>query len=173
MSTPIAWCCVMVPVERRGQVATCSVWPGVRRAGLPRLSPALTPGQRRRRRRLDQIRLNSAADKRGTSGERGSHCDEVHEENRWPLRPEAKYWPGLPASQHACPATDRPWMFAGVHRWRWRLSLTWSLSRRSPLLAWHAEPGPQDSGPYGGDVGTLGVAVRHGWDVAIREINES
>jgi hypothetical protein len=28
-------------------------WPGVRRAGLPRESPALTPGQRRRRRRLD------------------------------------------------------------------------------------------------------------------------
>jgi hypothetical protein len=26
-------------------------WPGVRRAGLPRQSPALTPGQRRRRRR--------------------------------------------------------------------------------------------------------------------------
>jgi hypothetical protein len=30
-----------------------AMWPGVRRAGLPRLSPALTPGQRRRRRRLD------------------------------------------------------------------------------------------------------------------------
>ena len=29
-------------------------WPGVRRAGL-RLSPALTPGQRRRRRRLDEV----------------------------------------------------------------------------------------------------------------------
>jgi len=30
------------------------VWPGVRRAALPRQSPALTPGQRRRsRRRLD------------------------------------------------------------------------------------------------------------------------
>jgi integrase len=29
------------------------VWPGVRRAGLPRQSPALTPGQRRRRHRLD------------------------------------------------------------------------------------------------------------------------
>ena len=36
------------------------IWPGVRRAGLPRLSPALTPGQRRRRRRLDLVRLNSA-----------------------------------------------------------------------------------------------------------------
>ena len=36
-------------------------WPGVRRAGLPRPSPALTPGQRRRRRRLDLVRLNSAA----------------------------------------------------------------------------------------------------------------
>src|SRR5437016_5831310 len=35
-------------------------WPGVRRAGLPRQSPALTPGQRRRRRRPDSIRLNSA-----------------------------------------------------------------------------------------------------------------
>ena len=29
------------------------VWPGVRQAGLPRQSPALTPGQRRRRRRLN------------------------------------------------------------------------------------------------------------------------
>jgi len=32
--------------------------PGVRRAGLPRQSPALTPGQRRRRRRLDWLRLH-------------------------------------------------------------------------------------------------------------------
>jgi hypothetical protein len=31
------------------------VWPGVRRVGLPRQSPALTLGQRRRRRRLDSI----------------------------------------------------------------------------------------------------------------------
>ncbi len=30
------------------------VRPGVRRAVLPRQSPALTPGQRRRRRRLDK-----------------------------------------------------------------------------------------------------------------------
>ena len=29
------------------------LWPGVRRAGLPRQSPAHTPGQGRRRRRLD------------------------------------------------------------------------------------------------------------------------
>jgi hypothetical protein len=36
---------------------SCVLWLGVRRAGLPRLSPALTPGQRRR---LDPIRLNSA-----------------------------------------------------------------------------------------------------------------
>ena len=42
------------------------VWPGVRRAGLPRQSPALTPGQRRRRRRLDPVRLNSAALTDGT-----------------------------------------------------------------------------------------------------------
>jgi integrase len=33
------------------------VWPGVRRAGLPGLSPALTPGPRRRRRRLDPFTL--------------------------------------------------------------------------------------------------------------------
>ena len=37
------------------------VRPGVRRAGLAKAEPpALTPGQRRRRRRLDQIWLNSA-----------------------------------------------------------------------------------------------------------------
>jgi len=29
------------------------MWPGVRRAGLPRQSPMLTPGSRRRRHRLD------------------------------------------------------------------------------------------------------------------------
>jgi hypothetical protein len=49
--------------------------------------------------------------------------------SRWPLRPEAKYRRGLPAPRHARPATDRPWMSAGIHRWRWRLSLTSSLSR--------------------------------------------
>jgi hypothetical protein len=42
-------------------VGVLGLRPGVRRAGLPRLSPPLTPGQRRRvRRRLDLIRLNSA-----------------------------------------------------------------------------------------------------------------
>ena len=30
-----------------------------------------------------------------TSGDR---CDEMHEANRWPLRPEAKSWRGLPAT---------------------------------------------------------------------------
>jgi hypothetical protein len=34
-------------------LASVAVWPGVRRAGLPRQSPPLTTGQRRRRRRLD------------------------------------------------------------------------------------------------------------------------
>jgi hypothetical protein len=29
------------------------VWPGVRQAGLPRLSPALTPGRPRRMRHID------------------------------------------------------------------------------------------------------------------------
>ena len=45
-----------------------------------------------------------------------------------PLRPEAKFRRGLPAPQHAWPGTDRPWVSAGVHRCRWRLSLTSSLS---------------------------------------------
>jgi hypothetical protein len=40
------------------------LWPGVRRAGLPRQSPAREPGQRRCRRRLDLIRLNSATQRR-------------------------------------------------------------------------------------------------------------
>jgi hypothetical protein len=42
----------------------------VRRAGLPRLSPALTPGQRRRRRRLDldtrTVRIRAAHVERST-----------------------------------------------------------------------------------------------------------
>jgi len=47
-----------VPVQRdawsRLNHRALRVWPGVRRAASPRRSPALTPGQRRRRRRLDQ-----------------------------------------------------------------------------------------------------------------------
>jgi integrase len=39
------------------------MWPGVRRAGLPRLSPALTPGHgAAERRRLDQERRDFGAD---------------------------------------------------------------------------------------------------------------
>jgi hypothetical protein len=45
--------------------------PGVRRAGLPRQSPALTPGQRRRRRRLDltgrTVHIRAAYVERSTS----------------------------------------------------------------------------------------------------------
>ena len=48
---------------------------------------------------------------------------------RRPLRPEAKLRGGLPAPQHAWPATDRPRMSADVHRRPWRLSITSSLSR--------------------------------------------
>jgi hypothetical protein len=48
---------------------------------------------------------------------------------RWPLRPEAKYRRRLPAPQHAWPAADRPCVSLGVHRCRWRLSLTSSLGR--------------------------------------------
>ena len=50
------------PAWRMGCLGLCGlrVWPGVRRAGLPRQSPPLTPGQWRRRRRLDPVRLNSA-----------------------------------------------------------------------------------------------------------------
>jgi hypothetical protein len=52
----------------------CEVRPGVRSAGLPRQSRALTPDHRRRlRRRLDLIRLNSAADRQiGTHGRAGT-----------------------------------------------------------------------------------------------------
>jgi hypothetical protein len=42
------------------------LWPGVRRPGLAQgRRPALTPGQGRRRRRLDLVRLNSAVVWRG------------------------------------------------------------------------------------------------------------
>src|ERR1035441_6704825 len=54
---------------------------------------------------------------------------------RWPLRPEAKLRCGLPGPQHAWPAADGPCVSAGVHRWRWRLSLSWSLSPRPELPA--------------------------------------
>jgi hypothetical protein len=40
-------------VARRAPGGPPKAEPGVRRAGLPRQSPALTPGQRRRRRRLN------------------------------------------------------------------------------------------------------------------------
>jgi hypothetical protein len=46
-----------------------------------------------------------------------------------PLRPEAKVRRGLPALQYEWPAADRPCVSAGVHRRRWRLSLTSSLGR--------------------------------------------
>ena len=36
---------------------------------------------------------------------------------------------GLPAPQHVWPAADRPCVSAGVHRCRWRLSLTSSFGR--------------------------------------------
>jgi hypothetical protein len=59
-----------------------------------------------------------------------------------PLRPEAKLRRRLPAPQHAWPAADRPCVFAGVHRCRWRLSLSSSLGRsragRERLLSLHA-----------------------------------
>ena len=87
------------------------VWPGVRRAGLSRLSDGADsrPAAPQAPRLLD------------TYGQIRQH--------EWPLRPEAKYRRGLPAPQHAWPAADRPCVSAGVHRCRWRLSLTSSLGR--------------------------------------------
>ena len=41
------------PHKSTDQVSLLQVMPGVRRAGLPRQSAALTPGARRRGRRLD------------------------------------------------------------------------------------------------------------------------
>jgi hypothetical protein len=45
-----------------------------------------------------------------------------------PLRPEARLQSGLPAPQHAWPATYRLCMSAGVRRCRWRLLLSWLLA---------------------------------------------
>jgi hypothetical protein len=61
----------------------------------------------------------------------GPHARRVCGRWSWPLRPEAKLRPSLPAPQRAWPAADRPWMSADVRRWPWRLSLTSSLSRRA------------------------------------------
>ena len=47
----------------------------------------------------------------------------------WPLRPEAKLRRALPARQHTWPAAECPCVSAGVHRCRWRLSLSSSLGR--------------------------------------------
>jgi hypothetical protein len=55
------------PGQRFHIQPTLLTWPGVRRAGLPRQSPPLTPSHRRRRRRLDPVRPNSAAH-RGITG---------------------------------------------------------------------------------------------------------
>jgi hypothetical protein len=67
------------PLDRRrdgvrpADLRLLRVWPGVRRAGLPRLSPAQEPGQRRRRRRLDQVRHDSATDRTAAqAGKRAS-----------------------------------------------------------------------------------------------------
>jgi hypothetical protein len=120
------------------QVSCCVRWPGVRRRAV-KAEPALTPGRGgAQRSRLDLIRLNSAtqcadkrrrqADRRITTG-RGLSYGKRREPNRWPLRPEAKYRRGLPAPLHAQPPADRPWVSAGVHRCRWRLSLSSSLGR--------------------------------------------
>ncbi len=46
-----------------------------------------------------------------------------------------------------------------------------AIVRRCCLRTW-AGSGSQDSGPYGGDVGMLGVAVRPGGDVTVQEIDE-
>ena len=53
-----AECCTPLRAVRAAFInVALPLWPGVRRAGLPRLSPALEPGQRRRRRRLDPFTL--------------------------------------------------------------------------------------------------------------------
>ncbi len=66
------------------------MWPGVRRAGLPRQSPALTPGQRRAQ-RAALIQYGLIRQRIALADRRGSRCDEPREPNRWPLRPEAKF----------------------------------------------------------------------------------
>jgi integrase len=39
----------------------CAIWPGVRRAGLPKAEPGTDAGPRRRRRRLDDLRHTAAS----------------------------------------------------------------------------------------------------------------
>jgi len=69
-----------------------AVWPGVRRAGLAKAEPGVMPGQRRRRRRLDQIRLNSANTARTTPhGRRRADDARTRRRGAWLC-----WLPGLP-----------------------------------------------------------------------------
>jgi hypothetical protein len=136
------------------------LWPGVRRAG--------PQGQAHRSRRasgaagaaLDLVRHDSASD-RAVALSCGVcpvalSCPHFPDELALPLgrrllRPEAKYGRGLPAPQYSWPATGRPWVSAGVHRCRWRLSLTSSLGRsrsgRERLLSRHTLSKSAQVGP--------------------------
>ena len=61
-----------VPEGRSDPCGSLPVWPGVRRAGRPRQSPALTPGQRpAQRAALIQERHNSALSVRKARAESG------------------------------------------------------------------------------------------------------
>src|SRR5580700_4088878 len=81
---------------------TCEVRPGVRRAGLLRQSPPLTPGQRRRRRRLEYARHG-----RSLGGESPLEEEVVLTPSRRQLRRREAGWEGSPRRNPAPRNTNR------------------------------------------------------------------
>ena len=97
--------------------------PGVRRAGLTRQSPALTPGQRRRRRRLDIVRRNSAAQRlmsrvQSSAANQGELVVDGITAVELELRPDLSVGAALPPA-----GRQRP---GGVPAGAWHIRVAWA-----------------------------------------------
>jgi len=71
------------------------VWPGLRRASLPRQSPAREPGQRRRRRRLDLYMAQFGTQRLSSRASQNANCTNGPFEQRAHQEPTPKSRPGL------------------------------------------------------------------------------